>query len=65
METQKSITELREEEKALREEVSRLRFDLSLGKLKDTNTIKKKRKGLARILTKIRQLEIIEGRQNA
>ena len=65
METQKSITELREEEKALREEVSRLRFDLSLGKLKDTNMIKKKRKGLARILTKIRQLEIIEGRQNA
>ncbi len=43
----------------MREEISRLRFDLSLGKLKDTSMIKKKRRDLARILTKIRQLEIV------
>lgn len=59
MEDQKSILELREEEKSLREEIARLRFDLSLGKLKDTNMVKKKRKDLARILTEVRQLEII------
>jgi len=62
---EKSILELKKDGQDLREEIAKLRFDLSLGKLKDTNMIKKKRKGLARILTKIRQLEIIEGRQNA
>jgi ribosomal protein L29 len=60
METQKSISDLKEEEKVLRKEISRLRFDLSLGKLKDTNMVKKKRRELARVLTKIRQLEIID-----
>jgi len=59
MEAEKSIAELREEAESLREEIARLRFDLSLNKLKDTNMIKKKRKELARVLTKIRQLEII------
>lgn len=62
---EKSISELKKEAEKLREEISRLRFDLSLNKLKDTNLIKKKRRDLARILTKIRQLEIIEGGQNA
>jgi ribosomal protein L29 len=61
MEDQKSISELREEEKNLRQEIAKLRFDLSLGKLKDTNIIKKKRRDLARVLTKVRQMEIING----
>ena len=61
METQKSVTDLKEEEKTLREEIAKLRFDLSLNKIKDTNMIKKKRRDLARILTQIKQLEIMEG----
>jgi len=59
METEKPISELKKEVEKMREEISRLRFDLSLGKLKDTSMIKKKRRDLARILTKIRQLEIV------
>jgi ribosomal protein L29 len=65
MEDQKSLSELRREEKSLRAEIARLRFDLSLGKLKDTNMIKKKRKDLARILTSTRQQEIVAGEQDA
>jgi len=60
METEKSITELIKEAEKLREEIAKLRFDLSLGKLKDTNAVKKKRRDLARVLTKIEQLEVIE-----
>lgn len=51
METEKSTTELKKQAQDLREQLSKLRFDLSLNKLKDTNIIKKKRKELARILT--------------
>ena len=54
MEAEKSMTELRKEAQELREEIVRSRFDLALNKLKDTNIIKKKRKELARILTRIR-----------
>jgi len=64
MEAQKSVSDLKEEEKTLREEIAKLRFDLSLNKLKNTNMIRKKRRVLARILTQIKQLEIIE-EQNA
>lgn len=60
MEAEKSITELKKEVENLREEISKLRFDLALNKLKDTNAIKKKRRNLARVLTEIRQLEIVE-----
>ncbi len=60
MEAEKSITELEKEAENLREEISKLRFDLALNKLKDTNAIKKKRRNLARILTEIRQLEIVK-----
>ena len=60
METEKSITELIKEAEKLREEIAKLRFDLSLGKLKDTNAVKKKRRDLARVLTRIEQLEMIE-----
>lgn len=62
MEAEKSISELKKEAEKLREEVSKLGFDLSLNKLKDTNMIKKKRRDLARVLTLIRQREIIEER---
>jgi len=64
METEKSILELKKEAEALREEMARLRFDLSLNKIKDTTMIKKKRRALARILTSMRQKEIMED-QNA
>ncbi len=64
MEDQKSIIELKTDAEKLREEISRLRFDLSLNKLKDTNRLKNKRRALARILTQIKQLEIVE-EQNA
>jgi len=60
MENQKSILELKKDAEGLREETAKLRFDLSLNKLKDTNILKKKRKDLARILTSIRQKEIME-----
>jgi len=60
MKDQKSLSDLRKEENALREEISKLRFDLSLGKLKDTNAVKKKRRDLARVLTRTGQLEMIE-----
>jgi len=64
MEAEKSILELKKEAEALREEMARLRFDLSLNKIKDTTMIKKKRRALARILTSMRQKEIMED-QNA
>ena len=64
MEAEKSILELKKEAENMREEISRLRFDVSLNKLKDTNMPKKKRRALARILTQIRQLEITK-EQNA
>ncbi len=65
MEAEKSLAELKKEAQGLQEEIAKLRFDLSLNKLKNTNVIKKKRRDLARILTKIKQLEIIEGGQDA
>ncbi len=64
MKVQESTTELRKEAEEKRKQLSKLRFDLSLNKLKDTNSLKKKRKDLARILTAIRQKELIE-EQNA
>ena len=64
MENQKSISELKKDAEGLREEIAKLRFDLALNKLKDTNMIKKKRRDLARVLTEIKQLKIIE-EQNA
>lgn len=51
--------ELLEEAKNLRKEIAELRRDLSLNKLKNTNQIKKKKKELARLLTVIRQREVI------
>lgn len=62
MEAEKSISELKKEARGLREEIAKLRFGLSLHKLKNVNMVKKRRRDLARILTRIRQLEIIGGR---
>ncbi len=64
MKAQESITELKKQAEEQRKQLSKLRFDLSLNKLKDTNGLEKKRKDLARTLTAIRQKEIIE-EQNA
>lgn len=64
MKAEKSISELKGEVQGLRGEIAKLGFDLSLNKLKDTNKLKNKRRALARILTQIKQLEIIE-EQNA
>jgi len=51
--------ELLNEAKNLREEIAKRRLDLSLNKLKDVSQIRKKKKELARLLTVIRQREII------
>lgn len=64
METEQSIVELKKQAEEQRKQLSKLRFELSLNKLKNTNMIKSKRRDLARILTSIRQKEIIE-EQNA
>lgn len=61
MKDQKSISELKKDVESLREEIAKLRFEHSLGKLKDTSQLKKKRRELARVLTEIRQKEIIGG----
>ncbi len=60
MEAEKSVSELEKEAESLRKEIANLRFDLSLNKLKDTNVIKRKRRDLARVLTLVRQREIID-----
>lgn len=59
MKVQESRTELKKQAENLREQLLKLRLDLSLNKLKDTNSLKKKRKDLARILTQIKQMEVI------
>lgn len=59
MKVQESRTELKKQAENLREQLLKLRLDLSLNKLKDTNSLKKKRKDLARILTQTKQMEVI------
>lgn len=44
----------------LKKELTRLKIDLSLGKLKDTSSFKARRRELARVLTAIRQKEVVE-----
>lgn len=62
---QKTVPELQSESQKIREEVSRLRWDISLGNLKDTSQIKKSKKRLAQILTVIRQKEILKEDRDA
>ena len=57
---QKTIGELQKEAAEIRHELAKLRFDHALGQLKDTSLLKKRKKDLARILTVIRQKEILE-----
>lgn len=56
----KSNSELQEEVSKLREELAKVSEDLLTGKSKKTSQIISKRRGLARILTVIREKEILE-----
>ena len=53
------LKELRVKAKALKEEIAKLTLDKNMKKLKDLKTISKKRKDLARVLTVIRQKELL------
>lgn len=44
----------------LKGKAAKLKLDLALGKLKDTNAVSKKRRELARALTTLRQKEVIK-----
>jgi large subunit ribosomal protein L29 len=57
---QKTLSELRDEAAQVREELAALRWDLSLGRLKDVSKIKRTKKRLAQILTIIRQKEVLK-----
>lgn len=52
------LSELRDQMKALREEVFNLKLDNAQRKLKNTTSLTLKRKELARLLTAARQLEL-------
>jgi ribosomal protein L29 len=58
---EKSVSELKTDAENLREEIAKLRFEHALGKLKDTNQLKKKRRELAKVLTEVSQKEVIGG----
>lgn len=45
------------QEKELREQLRKLRFDNALGQLDDTSKIKKARRELARVLTYLKQIK--------
>lgn len=53
----KSIAELKELEKEQREELRSLRFDLSSGKAKNVDDVRKLKKNIAQIKTIINQKE--------
>lgn len=55
-----NIEELKVKAKALKKEISDLVMDKNMKKLKDTNSVSKKRKDLAQVLTVLRQKEILE-----
>lgn len=54
-----SKKDLEAEKNKLHEEISKLKKEQWQGKLKDTNTIRKKRKELARLLTVVKEKEIL------
>lgn len=56
----KSIKELRELIKEAQEELVRLRLDLGAGKVRDTQTVNKKRHDLARLKTILRERELLK-----
>lgn len=53
------LKELRAKAKVLKEEIANFTLDKNMKKLKDLKTISKKRKDLARVLTVIRQKELL------
>ncbi|MBI2040010.1 50S ribosomal protein L29 [Candidatus Microgenomates bacterium] len=55
-----SIKELVKKANDLRKEISSLIIDKNMKKLKDTKSVFKKRKDLARVLTVIRQKQLLE-----
>ncbi len=54
-------TELSKEEGDLREEIWKLRLQMSTGQLQDPNRVRRARKDLARVLTVRRERELAEG----
>lgn len=56
----KKLAELEKEENMLREEIAKLRLEIKANKPKDTNTINKKRKTLAMLLTVITEKRELE-----
>lgn len=55
-----NLTELKNKLSQARKELGQLRLETSIGKIKDTNAAKKKRKEIARMLTVIKEKEIIQ-----
>lgn len=53
------IKELREKSKLLKKEITDLVMDKNMKKLKDVKVISKKRKDLAKVLTVLKQKEIL------
>lgn len=55
-----SLKELEKKAQALRKEIARLRLEFSVNPPKDTNLLIKKRKELARVLTVIKEKQLLE-----
>lgn len=55
-----NLTELKNKLSQARKELGQLRLETSIGKIKDTNAATKKRKEIARMLTVIKEKEIIQ-----
>ncbi|HDU3404886.1 TPA: 50S ribosomal protein L29 [Listeria monocytogenes] len=53
-----STTEIRDQEKALKEELFNLRFQLATGQLENTARIREVRKAIARMKTIVREREL-------
>ena len=58
------VEELRKEEAGLREEIWRLRLQMTTGQLQDPHRVLSTRRDLARILTIIREQELAAGRKS-
>lgn len=56
----KDVSELLKESKKVREEIFSENVDLKLGKLKDTSIISMRKKDLARLMTVINEMKLLE-----
>ncbi|EAC2698487.1 50S ribosomal protein L29 [Listeria monocytogenes] len=54
-----STTEIQDQEKALKEELFNLRFQLATGQLENTARIREVRKAIARMKTIVRERELV------